>query len=145
MTNSVAIGVACADQALVGGSLTNCTLTQPAQTARTTSGLLTPAMLQTQIITMNQGGGAATAQQLPLGVSMDAYFPNMVANDSFDVSFINISVVAAEAGSVTTNTGWTLVGNMDFPAYSAAGSLNSSGMLRLRKTGPGTWTAYRIN
>lgn len=40
---------------------------------------------------------------------------------------------------------WTLVGNMDVPAYSAAGSLNSSGRFRARKTGAGAWVLYRIS
>jgi len=117
---------------------------QSAATAKTTSSTLTVANLAPGIITINQGGGATSAQQLPLASDMDAGFPGFATNDSLDISIINISTVDAEDASVTTNTGWTLVGSMDFHAYSAAGSLNSSGILRLVKTGTATWTAYRI-
>jgi hypothetical protein len=144
MPNSKAAGVSYVDQEIIQGKLTDCSIFQGAQTAKTVSATLTPAELDAGIVTILQGAAAASAQQLPTAVAMDAYFPTYVNNEGFDVAFINISVVAAESGSVTTNTGWTLVGNMDFPAYSAAGSLNSSGILRLRKTGAGTWTAYRI-
>jgi len=117
---------------------------QSAATAKTTSSTLTVANLAPGINTINQGGGATSAQQLPLASDMDAGFPGFATNDSLDISIINISTVDAEDASVTTNTGWTLVGSMDFHAYSAAGSLNSSGILRLVKTGTATWTAYRI-
>lgn len=117
---------------------------QIGQTAKTTSATLTTTELFPGIITVNQGGAGASALQLPLATSMDTDFASFTTNDSFDISVINISTVDAEDASITTNTGWTLVGSMDFHAYSAAGSLNSSGILRLRKTGAGTWTAYRI-
>lgn len=117
---------------------------QGAQAAKTISATLTAAEVLTGIITINQGAGATSAQQLPLATAMDTALPDSAAGDAFDVAVINISTTDAEDASVTTNTGWTLVGNMDFHAYSAAGSLNSSGLLRLRKTGAGAWTAYRI-
>lgn len=131
----------------VSGSIFNRSLVsnkQIGQTAKTTSATLTTTELFPGIITVNQGAGGVSALQLPLATSMDTDFASFTTNDSFDISVINISVVDAEDASITTNTGWTLVGSMDFHAYSAAGSLNSSGILRLRKTGVGTWTAYRI-
>lgn len=112
-------------------------------TAKTTSATLTAAELMKGIVTVNQGGAGTSALQLPDGTAMDTGFPGFTTEDSFDVSFINISTVDAEDASVTTNTGWTLVGAMDFEAYSAAYK-RSSGILRLRKTGTATWTAYRI-
>lgn len=118
--------------------------TQGAQAAKTVSGTLTAADLMAGIITVNQGSGATSAQQLPEAGDLDAALPQAEADDSFDFSVINISTVDAEDASVTTNTGWTLVGNMDVPAYSAAGSLNSSGLFRARKTGAAAWTLYRI-
>lgn len=119
-------------------------IVQGAPTAKTTSATLTAAEILTGIITVAQGGGAASALQLPLATAMDTALPAFGANSSFDFSVINISTVDAEDASLTTNTGWTLVGNMDIPAYSAAGSLNSSGRFRARRTAAGAWTLYRI-
>jgi hypothetical protein len=117
---------------------------QGAQTAKTVSATLTAAEVLAGIITVAQGAGAVSAQQLPLASAMDTALPDAAAGDAFDFSVINISTVDAEDASVTTNTGWTLVGNMDIHAYSAAGSLNSSARFRARKTGTATWTLYRI-
>lgn len=120
-------------------------IAQGAPTAATVSATLTAAALLTGIITVNQAAAGASAQQLPLATDLDTALPTAGAGDSFDFSVINISTVDAEDASVTTNTGWTLVGNMDVPAYSAAGSLNSSGRFRARKTGAGAWVLYRIS
>lgn len=117
---------------------------QTAETAKTVSATLTAAEILAGIITVNQGAGAASALQLPTAAAMDAALPDFTTNDSFRVSIINTSTVAAESASVTTNTGWTLVGGTDFPAYSASGSLNSFGGFVLRKTGASAWTAYRV-
>lgn len=174
MGNNVSLGIAYTDQDLNGSTIQNATITgstitgptitgtsvagsgvillarsqvsvkQGNQTAKTVSATLTAAELLAGIVTVNQGAGAPSAQQLPLAADMDTALPAFAAGDAFDVSFINISTTDADDASVTTNTGWTLVGNMDFPAYSATGSLNSSGILRLRKTATGAWTAYRI-
>lgn len=118
--------------------------TQAAQTAKTVSATLTAAEMLVGIITVNQGAAGASVLTLPLATAMDTALATSAANDYFDFSVINISTVDAEDASVATNTGWTLVGNMDVHAYSAAGSLNSSGRFRARKTGTGAWTLYRI-
>lgn len=117
---------------------------QGAPSAKTTSATLTAVEVLAGIITVNQAAAGASAQQLPLATDMDAALPDSAAGDAFDFSVINTSTVDAEDASVTTNTGWTLVGSMDIHAYSAAGSLNSSGRFRARKTGAGAWTLYRI-
>jgi len=117
---------------------------QVAPIAKTTSSNLKASELKARIITVNQGAAATSAQQLPLASNMDTEFPDFITNDSFDFSVINISTVDAEDASVTTNTGWTLVGAMDIPAYSADGSLNSSAPFRAVKTGTATWTLYRV-
>jgi len=117
---------------------------QPTPTAKTVSATLTAAELLTRIITVNQAAGAASALQLPTGSALDTALPEFVADDAFDFSIINTSTVDAEDASITVNTGVTIVGNADIPAYSAAGSLNSSGRFRLRKTGTATWVAYRL-
>lgn len=118
---------------------------QGAPAAKTVSATLTAAEVLTGIITVNQAGAGASAQQLPLATAMDTALPDSAAGDAFDFSVINTSTVDAEDASLTTNTGWTLVGAMDVPANSAAGSLNSSGRFRARKTGTGAWTLYRLS
>ncbi len=117
---------------------------QGAPTAKTVSATLTAAEVLAGIITVNQAAGATSAQQLPLAADLDTALPDSAAGDAFDFSVINTSTVDAEDASVTTNTGWTLVGSMDIHAYSAAGSLDSSARFRARKTGAGAWTLYRI-
>lgn len=117
---------------------------QGAPAAATVSATLTAANLLAGIITVNQGAGATSAQQLPLAADLDTALPTFAAGDSFDFSVINTSVVDAEDASVTTNTGWTLVGSMDVLAYSAAGTA-SSARFRARKTGTAAWTLYRIS
>jgi hypothetical protein len=116
---------------------------QGTQTAKTVSATLTAAEILAGIITVNQGGGSASALQLPLATAMDTALPDSAAGDAFDFSVINISTTAAESASLTTNTGWTLVGDLDFAANSAA-TTKSAGRLRARKTGTGTWTLYRL-
>ena len=117
---------------------------QGAPTAKTVSATLTAAEILAGIITVNQAGAGASAQQLPTATDMDTGFPDAAAGDAFDFYLINTSTVDAEDASVTTNTGWTLVGSMDIHAYSAAGSLNSSAHFRARKTGAAAWTLYRL-
>lgn len=117
---------------------------QGAPTAATVSATLAAAALLSGIITVNQGAAGASAQQLPLATAMDTALPNSAANDAFDFSVINISTVAGEPASLTTNTGWTLVGDMDIQANSAA-TTKSAGRFRARKTATGAWTLYRLS
>lgn len=116
---------------------------QGAPTAATTSALLTAANVLTGIITVNQGAAGASAQQLPAASAMDTALPDAAAGDAFDFSVINISTNAAEPASLTTNTGLTLVGDMDIIANSAS-TTKSAGRFRARKTGTGAWTVYRL-
>ncbi len=117
---------------------------QGAPAAKTVSATLTAAELTSGIITVNQGAAGASALQVPTGTAIQAGLPaDFATGDSFDVSVINISTVDAEDASVTVNTDVTLVGSMDFLAYSAAG-LRSSGIIRFRKTADHVFVGYRI-
>lgn len=116
---------------------------QGAPSAKTTNATLTAAEVLTGIITVNQGAAGTSAQQLPLATAMDTALPDSAAGDAFDFSVINISTTDAEDATVTTNTGWTLVGNMGVQANNAV-TEQSSGRFRARKTGAGAWTLYRI-
>ena len=109
-----------------------------APAAATTSATLTAANVLSGIITVLQGGGANSAQQLPLATAMDTALPTSVAGDAFDFSVINISTTSGETSSVTTNTGWTLVGGM-------TQAITTSARFRARKTGTGAWTLYRLS
>jgi hypothetical protein len=117
---------------------------QAAQTAKTTSATLTAAEVLAGIITVNQGGAGVSTLTLPLATSMDTALPSSAANDAFDFSLINISTVAAEDAVLATNTGWTIVGNLDV-ASNAAATDKSAGRFRARKTGAGAWTLYRLS
>lgn len=125
-----------------GGSLK----AQPTPTAKTTSTTLTAAELLTGIITGNQGAAGAAAYTLPLATDLEtaliALYPGLQNNDSFDISFINISTNAAEVITVTTNTGWTLVGDMTLAA-NATGD-QSGGLFRARRTSATTYVLYRV-
>lgn len=136
-----------ADGTGIGGNIVKRSLEivhQPNQAAATTSATLTAAAILSGIITVLQGAAGASAQQLPLASAMDTAIPNAIANDAVDFSVINISTTAAESASITTNTGWTLVGDMDIAANSAI-TTKSAGRFRARKTGTATWTLYRLS
>lgn len=111
---------------------------QGAPNAQTVSALLTAANILTGIITVAQGASGASALQLPLATAMDTALPTSVAGDSFDFSVVNTSVTSGETSSVTTNTGWTLVGSM-------AQAITTSARFRARKTATGAWTLYRLS
>ncbi|MGD8786301.1 MAG: hypothetical protein PVJ60_02670, partial [Phycisphaerales bacterium] len=115
---------------------------QGAQTAKTTSTTLTAAEINTGIITVNNGAAGTTTLTLPLATAMDSQFTGVSAGYSWDFSVINISTTAAEDADVGTNTGWTLVGNMDIEADDDPRA-RSSAKFRARKTGAGAWTLYR--
>ena len=96
-------------------------------------GNLTEVILGTQpIITFNGTAGALT---VPLGTDLDAAFPSMKVDSSFD--FVIINTDASDAATVTANTGCTLVGV-------AAVAAVTSAMWRVRKTGEATYVFYRI-
>ena len=119
-------------------------LNNSAPVAVTVSGTLTPAQLLAGIITVDQGAGAASAQQLPTGAALQAALPaGFAVTDSFDVSVINTSIVDLEDATVTTNTGMTMVGSMDFPAHSGP-TIPSSGILRFIKTADQAFSVYRV-
>lgn len=101
--------------------------------AHDTAATLAAADLKAGIITSNPAG--AINLQLPLATAMDAALPQAAANSALDFSIINTN--GANAATVTTDTGWALVGAMAVAA-------NTAGHFRARKTGAGAWTLYRI-
>lgn len=117
---------------------------QGAPTAKTVDATLTAAEVLAGIITVNQGAAGTSSQTLPLASAMDTAIPDAAAGDAFDFTVINISTTDAEDATLITNTGWTLVGNMEVQAASAL-TLNTSGRFRARKTGAAAWSLYRLS
>jgi hypothetical protein len=107
--------------------------TQAAPIAKTAAATLTPAELANGIITYV---GAAANLTVPLGTSLDSDFSSMKVDSSFDFTIINTD--AANAATVTANTGCTLVGV-------AAVAAVTSAQWRVRKTGVATYVFYRIS
>jgi len=121
--------------------------TQGAPTAKTVSATLTAAEIAAGIITVNQAAGAVSTQTMPTGAALDTLFVTthgMATGEMFEFSVINLSTVDDEDAAIAGNGDVTLVGSGDVPAYSAAGSLNSSGRFGLRRTGTATYSLYRL-
>jgi hypothetical protein len=99
------------------------------------SGTLTAALMLTGLVTSTTG--AAVAATLDIATAMDTAFGASAPNNlAFDFSVINTG--GANAFTVGTAAGWTLVGNMVV-------ALSTSARFRARKTGAGAWTMYRIS
>ena len=109
---------------------------QGAEATQNTAATLTAAQILAKILTSNPAG--AVNLQLPLATAMDTALPSSVAGDAFDFSVISIAG-STNLPTITTNTGWTLVGGMTFTAVAG-----NAGRFRARKTGAGAWTLYRI-
>jgi hypothetical protein len=85
------------------------------------------------IITYTAAG--ANNLQLPTVATLEADVSSAKVNSAFEFSVI---ALGAGTGTLTTNTGWTLVGSM-------AVATTVSGRFLARKTGTGTWTLYRVS
>lgn len=115
---------------------------QPAPAAKTVSGVMTAANLMGGLITVTQGAGAASAQQLPTGSALQtALGAGFAVNDSFDFSVINLGTTG-EVASITVNTDVTIVGNAAIPI--PATGVQSSARFRVRKTADHVFVVYRI-
>lgn len=115
------------------GNFTSTTIQQAAPATLNVTGTLTAAQVDNGIITSTTA--AAVAATLPLATAMDTANPSSVANTSIDFSVI---ATGANGVTMTTNTGWTLVGTMVV-------STVTSGRFRARKTGAGAWVLYRLS
>jgi len=111
---------------------------QAAPVALTTGVTLTAAQVTNGII-LGSPGASAVSYQLPTCADLDTLVSSAKTNSSFDFSVINVDGNTSGVITLTTNTGWTLVGLMTVVA--TAGTAQS---FRARKTGDGTWTLYRM-
>lgn len=105
---------------------------QSAPVAKTAAATLTAAELTNGIVTYT---GAAVNLTLPTVADLEVLVSSAKVNSCFDFSIINTG--ATNAATVVVGTGWTLVGV-------AAVSAVTSATWRARKTGDGSWTAYRL-
>jgi hypothetical protein len=107
-------------------------VTSATPTAYTTGVTLTAADLAGGIVVYTSGSTANLA--LPTAADTDAAFSSAKPYSAFDISLIATSTGVP---TITTGTGWTLVGV-------GTGVASRSVMFRAVKTGDATWSLYRI-
>lgn len=107
---------------------------QGAPTAVAAAATMTSAELANGLFVFNGTAGNLTLPTVAL-VETDISSAAKV-NAAFDFFIINTD--GADAVTLAVGTGWTIVG-------AAAVALGTSAHFRARKTGDGTWTAYRIS
>ena len=95
---------------------------------------MTAAELSNGLFVFNGTAGSLTLPTVAL-VEADISAASKV-NASFDFIIINADATTDDV-TLAVGTGWTIVGN-------AVVSEATSAQFRARKTGDGTWTAYRI-
>ena len=104
---------------------------QAAPTSKAAAATLTAAELTGGIVIYS---GATASLTLPTVADTEVLVSSAKVNSSFDVNFIN---TGAGTLTIAVGTGWTLVGTVTSATLTSAA-------WRARKTGDGTWTAYRI-
>jgi hypothetical protein len=110
----------------------------PAPAAATGDATLSVAQITSGIL-LGSPGSSAAAYTLPSGAVLDAALGNAKVGSSFDLAVINVDGSGSGIITMTTATGWTLVGLMTIVA--TAGTAQA---FRARKTGDATWSLYRI-
>jgi hypothetical protein len=111
---------------------------QATPVALTTGVTLTAAQLVNGLI-LGSPGASAVSYQLPTCSDLDTLVSSAKAGSSFDFSVVNVDGNTSGVITLTTNTGWTLVGLMTVVA--TAGTAQA---FRARKSADGAWTLYRI-
>ena len=107
---------------------------QGAPTAVAAAATMTSAELANGLFVFNGTAGNLTLPTVAL-VEADISSASKV-NAAFDFIVINADATTDDV-TLTAGTGWTIVGN-------AVVAEATSAQFRARKTGDGTWTAYRI-
>jgi len=124
-TGGYQIGAGATDEAIM--------FVQGAPTALTAAATATASQLENGLFTFD---GTAGNLSLPTVALMEAGMPSaQKVNSAFDFFVINLD--ASDAITLAVGTGWSIVGV-------AAVAAVTSAQFRARKTGDGTWTAYRI-
>ena len=124
-TGGYQIGAGATDEAIM--------FVQGAPLALTAAATATAAQLQNGLFTFDGTAGNLT---LPTVALLEADMASaQKVNSAFDFFVINTD--GSDSVTLAVGTGWTIVGV-------AAVAVNTSAQFRARKTGDGTWTAYRI-
>ena len=124
-TGGYQVGAGATDEAIM--------FVQGAPLALAAAATATAAQLQNGLFTFDGTAGNLT---LPTVALMEAGMPSaQKVNSAFDFFVINLDAV--DAITLAVGTGWSIVG-------AAAVAAATSAQFRARKTGDGTWTAYRI-
>lgn len=124
-TGGYQIGAGATDEAIM--------FVQGAPLALAAAATVTAAQLQNGLFVFSGTAGNLT---LPTVALLEADMSSaQKVNSAFDFFVVNTD--ASDAVTLTAGTGWTIVGV-------AAVSAVTSAHFRARKTGDGSWTAYRI-
>ena len=124
-TGGYQVGAGATDEAIM--------FVQGAPTALAAAATATAAQLQNGLFTFDGTAGNLT---LPTVADLEAGMPSaQKVNSAFDFFVVNTD--ASDAITLVVGTGWTIVGV-------AAVSAVTSAHFRARKTGDGSWTAYRL-
>jgi hypothetical protein len=107
---------------------------QAAPQTATATATLTAAQLFTNLLVANPSTTAA-AYTLPTVANLEAVAVNAHNDSAFELIVVNLGT-ASGAVTMTTSTGWTLVGNMVI-------AVTTSARFLARKTGDLAWTLYR--
>jgi enolase len=125
-TGGYQVGAGATDEAIM--------FVQGAPTALTAAATATAAQLQNGLFTFDGTAGNLT---LPTVALLEADMSSaQKVNSAFDFFVINTD--GADSVTLAVGTGWSIVG-------AAAVTTATSAHFRARKTGDGTWTAYRIS
>ena len=125
-TGGYQIGAGATDEAIM--------FVQGAPRALTAAATATAAQLQNGLFTFDGTAGNLTLPTVAL-LEADMLSAQKV-NSAFDFFVINID--SSDSVTLAVGTGWSIVG-------AAAVTTATSAHFRARKTGDGTWTAYRIS
>jgi hypothetical protein len=125
-TGGYQVGAGATDEAIM--------FVQGAPLALAAAATATAAQLQNGLFTFDGTAGNLTLPTVAL-LETDMSSAQKV-NSAFDFFVINLDAV--DAVTLAVGTGWTIVG-------AAAVAAATSAHFRARKTGDGTWTAYRIS
>jgi hypothetical protein len=125
-TGGYQVGAGATDEAIM--------FVQGAPLALTAAATATAAQLQNGLFTFDGTAGNLT---LPTVALLEADMSSaQKVNSAFDFFVINTD--GSDSVTLAVGTGWTIVG-------AAAVTTATSAHFRARKTGDGSWTAYRIS
>lgn len=111
----------------------------PAPATLTTGATLTGDQVLTGLI-LGSPTGTASAYQLPTVAALETALPSSAkVGATIDFAVINVDGTGSGVITLTTNTGWTLVGLM-----TVAATAGTAQAFRARKTGATTWALYRV-